>query len=69
MPLKREKDDGPEAAGLIPAEEKAVSGPPADKALKRGKPCPRCGPEMRPYKGAQAHKSGRQECDACGFHE
>lgn len=68
------KDKGPGTFDSSPpAEEKAVSGPPSDKSLsrvevRRVKPCPNCGTDLRPYKGAQEFKAGRMECDNCGRH-
>jgi hypothetical protein len=55
------------AADSDPAE-KAVSGPPEDKVLKRSTPCPKCGGPLEKYSGPQAHKSGRSECAKCGYH-
>lgn len=48
---------------------KAVSGPPADKAMSAGAPvrrCPSCGAPLAKYSGPSAHKLGRDECAACG---
>jgi hypothetical protein len=55
------------AADSLPAE-KAVSGPPEDKSLKRSTPCPKCGEPLAKYSGSQAHKAGRNECAKCGYH-
>lgn len=60
------KQTGPEAEDSIPAE-KSVSGPPEDKALKRGgAKCPDCGGPLTPYGGDNSFKAGTAFCDACG---
>ncbi len=73
---------GSGAADSLPAE-KAVPGPPEDKALKKAvekasevveerlakhKGCPECGGVLEKYSGPSAHKKGREQCANCGYH-
>lgn len=64
--MSERADKAPETADVSrPAEAKAVSGPPENKAVKPARKCPTCNSTLVAYAGEQEHKKGTLECHTC----